>query len=204
MTFSMPSLALILGSFTVRMESLLLFKKKTVLPSSLLAWSNSFVCLYTSSYTSCWNFVLSLSLSLSHVVPTLFVHLLSCFLNKIFLMPFLLIPSSSSYPFFFFIHISYPISTLLLIEYFLPSNIQFFLSLFYLSFMLLLSLPSLSSSILCHFHSPSSFFWYLHALTEFLLTNVWLGVLDWSSTNLLMRVAADVALLEMATTKRAK
>ena len=43
MTFSMPSLALILGSLMVQMESLLLFSK-IVLPNSLPAWSNSFVC----------------------------------------------------------------------------------------------------------------------------------------------------------------
>ena len=45
MTFSMPSLALILGWFTVQMESLLLFSK-TVLLSSLSVWSNSFVCVF--------------------------------------------------------------------------------------------------------------------------------------------------------------
>ena len=43
MTFSMPSLALILRKFMVRMESLLLFLK-IVLSSSLPAWSISFVC----------------------------------------------------------------------------------------------------------------------------------------------------------------
>ena len=43
MTFFMVSLALILRRLTVRMESLLIFSK-TVLPSSLTAWSNSFVC----------------------------------------------------------------------------------------------------------------------------------------------------------------
>ena len=43
MTFSRLSLALILGRLTVWMESLQLFSK-TVLPSSLSAWSNSFVC----------------------------------------------------------------------------------------------------------------------------------------------------------------
>ena len=38
----MLSLALIVGRLTVRMESLLF--SKTVLPSSLTAWSNSFIC----------------------------------------------------------------------------------------------------------------------------------------------------------------
>ena len=47
MTFSTSSLALILGRLTVWMESLLLFSK-TVLPNSLTAWSNSFVCLSVS------------------------------------------------------------------------------------------------------------------------------------------------------------
>ena len=55
MTFSRPSLALILGRLTVPMESFLLFSK-TVLPNSLTAWSNSFVCLATSTYPSCWKF----------------------------------------------------------------------------------------------------------------------------------------------------
>ena len=45
MTFSMLSLALILGRLTVRMETLLLFSK-TVLPSLLS----------TSTYPSCWKF----------------------------------------------------------------------------------------------------------------------------------------------------
>ena len=35
--------------------SLLLFSK-TVLPSSLTTWSNSFICLSTSTYSSCWKF----------------------------------------------------------------------------------------------------------------------------------------------------
>ena len=43
MTFSMSSLALIIRRLTVRRESILLFSK-TVLPNSLPAWSNSFVC----------------------------------------------------------------------------------------------------------------------------------------------------------------
>ena len=55
MTFSMPSPALILGRLTFQMESLLLFLK-TVPPSSPPAWSNSFVCLSTSIYPSCWKF----------------------------------------------------------------------------------------------------------------------------------------------------
>ena len=42
MMFSRPSLALILGRLTIRMESLHLFSK-TVLPNTLTAWSNSFV-----------------------------------------------------------------------------------------------------------------------------------------------------------------
>ena len=41
--FPMTSLALILGRLTIRMESLLLFSK-TVLPNSVPAWSNYFVC----------------------------------------------------------------------------------------------------------------------------------------------------------------
>ena len=44
MTFSRPSLTLILGRLTVRMESLLLFLKN-VLPRSLTAWLKCFVCL---------------------------------------------------------------------------------------------------------------------------------------------------------------
>ena len=55
MTFSMSSQALILRRFRVRMESLLLFFK-IVLLWSLTAWSNSFVCLSTSIYPSCWKF----------------------------------------------------------------------------------------------------------------------------------------------------
>ena len=50
-----PSLALILRRLTVWMESLLLFSKN-VLPNSLTAWSNSFVCVSTSTYPSCWKF----------------------------------------------------------------------------------------------------------------------------------------------------
>ena len=46
----------------VRMEFLLLFSK-TVLASSFSVWSNSFVCLSTSTYTSCWKFAL-----IQHVV----------------------------------------------------------------------------------------------------------------------------------------
>ena len=65
MTFSMPSLALILERLTVQMESLLLFSK-TVLPDSLTAWSNSFVCVSTSTYPSCWKFV--------HIQPALNHH----------------------------------------------------------------------------------------------------------------------------------
>ena len=41
MTFSMPSLAMILGRLSSQMESLLLFSK-TLLPNSLPAWSNAF------------------------------------------------------------------------------------------------------------------------------------------------------------------
>ena len=55
MTFSRLSLALIHGRLTVRMESLLLFSK-TVLQSLLTTWSNSFVCVSTSTYPSCWKF----------------------------------------------------------------------------------------------------------------------------------------------------
>ena len=64
MTFSMPSLALILGRLTVRMESLLLFLN-TVLLNSLTAWSNCFVCVSTSAYLSCC--VLTFNLSLKKV-----------------------------------------------------------------------------------------------------------------------------------------
>ena len=68
MTFFMPSLELIPCRLTVRMESLLLFSK-TVLPSSLLLWSNSFVCVSILLPILLAGSLLTLNLSLKRVNP---------------------------------------------------------------------------------------------------------------------------------------